>query len=92
MAGVYVGYVAEAAMDALALVDVGYDVVFDVELFPLGQVGRLCFNKIGQWWRNFFLNRGAYSSQRSSDMHKPCFMAALVNTCKLDGPKQHKLK
>ena len=47
VAGVFAGYVAEAAMDALALVNVGYDVVVDIELFPLGEGGHAATNKIG---------------------------------------------
>ena len=56
VAGVFAGYVAEAAMDALALVDVGYDVVVDVELFPLGKGGHAATNKIGGGGETFFVH------------------------------------
>ena len=56
VAGVFAGYVAEAAMDGLALVDVGYDVVVDVELFPLGEGGHAATNKIGGGGETFFVH------------------------------------
>ena len=37
----------------MALVDVGYDVVVDVELFPLGEGGHAATNKIGGGGENF---------------------------------------
>ena len=55
VAGVFAGWVAEAAMHTLALIDVGYDVVVDVKLFPPGKCGHAATNKIGGG-ENFFVH------------------------------------
>ena len=56
VAGVFAGNVAETAVDALVLVDVGDVVVVDVEVFPMGEGGNALANKIGGGGETFFVH------------------------------------
>ena len=54
--GVFAGNVAETAVDALVLVDVGDVVVVDVEVFPMGEGGHALANEIGGGGETFFVH------------------------------------
>ena len=56
VAGVFAGNVAETAVDALVLVDVGDVVVVDVEVFPMGEGGHALANEIGGGGETFFVH------------------------------------
>ncbi len=59
--GVFAGNVAETAVDALALVDVGDVVVVDVEVFPMGEGGHALANEIGGGGETFFVHPVAHA-------------------------------
>ena len=56
VAGVFAGNVAETAVDAFVLVDVGDVVVVDVEVFPMGEGGHALANKISGGGETFFVH------------------------------------
>ena len=58
---VFAGNVAETAVDALALVDVGDVVVVDVEVFPMGEGGHAFANEIGGGGETFFVHPVAHA-------------------------------
>ena len=61
VARVFAGNVAETAVDALALVDVGDVVVVDVEVFPMGEGGHAFANEIGGGGETFFVHPVAHA-------------------------------
>ena len=53
---IFAGNVAETAVDALVLVNVGDVVVVDVEVFPMGEGGHALANEIGGGGETFFVH------------------------------------